>query len=77
MAAHALAGRVEARQLIRPELALSRNDLPLSIARTFHRRGDLVEHPTRRRARRLLARSRRRRSGEAVGRQRHPGVDAR
>jgi hypothetical protein len=37
MAAHTLAGRTEARQLIRPELALSRNDLPLSIARTFHR----------------------------------------
>ena len=37
MSAHTLAGRTEARQLIRPELALSRNDLPLSIARTFHR----------------------------------------
>jgi hypothetical protein len=37
MAAHTLARRAEARELIRPELALSRSDLPLSIARTFHR----------------------------------------
>lgn len=37
MGAHPLARRIEARELIRPELTLSGNDLPLDTARAVHR----------------------------------------